>query len=221
METQTIHSDEKLVEAQTLERRAQFALGLSTVITVVVILMAIGSVGLWLFFRQYAQLLALVGVCLVLLIGSASFPTLHRQGRTTLGFYLIIITFFIVVSATTVIFPNILPAIGIGLIIVVTMAVLLLGDQQSRWFIGASTLALVAGGILAQTVAADWFPPLEKTIGIVVGVSFSGIALLAGALIVRMIVLGQDEQFTKAQLANLEVEKRADNEREQRERLQG
>jgi methyl-accepting chemotaxis protein len=155
-----------------------------------------------------------------LLVGSASFPFLHRQGRTTLGFYILLVSFFLVLSACALIMPDLLPAISVGFIIVLAMAVLLLGDQQSRWFIVSETLTFVVCAVLAKNVTADWFPQLDKTIAIVVSSVFAGVAVIAGALIVRLIVLGQDEQFLKAQLANLEVEKRAENERDQRERLQ-
>jgi methyl-accepting chemotaxis protein len=220
METQSIQSDEKLVETQLLARRANFCLGISKFVTIVDIIMAIGSVGLWLFFRQYTQLLALGGICLVLLAGSAAFPFLHRQGRMTLGFYLLLVSFFLVLAACALITPDLLPAISVGFIIVLAMAVLLLGDQKSRWFIISETLVFIVCAVLAKTVAADWFPPLGQTVGIVFSSVFAGFAVLAGALIIRMIVLGQDEQFSKAQLANLEVKKRADNERDQRDRLQ-
>jgi methyl-accepting chemotaxis protein len=220
METQAIQSKNKMVDTQLLERRAKFGLSLSRIVTIVDIIIAIGAVGLWLVFRQYTQLLALGGSTLVLLVGSASFPFLHRQGRTTLGFYILLVSFFLVLSACALIMPDLLPAISVGFIIVLAMAVLLLGDQQSRWFIVSETLTFVVCAVLAKTVTADWFPQLDKTIAIVVSSVFAGVAVIAGALIVRLIVLGQDEQFLKAQLANLEVEKRAENERDQRERLQ-
>jgi hypothetical protein len=92
METRTNQTEEKLVETQLLARRAQFALGLSTLVTIADIIIGIGSVGLWLFFRQYTQLLALGGATILLFAGSASFPVLHRQGRTTLGFYNLLVS---------------------------------------------------------------------------------------------------------------------------------
>jgi len=220
METQSIRSDEKLVEAQLFERRAKFGLSLSTVVAIVAIFMAIGSVGLWLFFRQYTQFLAVGGTAAVLLAGTAAFPVLHRQGRTTLGSYIFLASFFLTLSAAILILPDMLPAISVGLIMIITMAILLLGNRPALLLIASATLSFVVCAVLAKTVAADWFPSLGKTVGIVLSVGFSGLAVLGGALVVRMVVLGQDEQFSKAQLANQEVEKRAANEREQRERLQ-
>ena len=220
METQSIRSDEKLVETQLLERRAKFGLSLSKVVTIIDIIMAVSMVGLWLFFRQYTQLVVLGGSTIVLLVGSALFPVLHRQGRTTLGSYVLLTSFALVLTVAALIMPDMLPAVSVGFIVAITLAILLLGDHLSRWFIVGQILAYIACAVLAQTVAADWFPAMGKTVGIAVSAGFSGFAVLAGALIVRMIVLGQDEQFQKAQFANLEVEKRAANEREQRERLQ-
>jgi len=220
METQSIRSDEKLVETQLIERRAKFGLSLSSIVAIIAILMLIGSVGLWLFFRQYTQLLGMSFTAAVLLAGSASFPFLHRQGQTTLGSYIFIAAFYLALSAGILILPDLLPAITVGLIIVITIAILLLGDRPALLLIVSATLSFFVFAALAQTVAADWFPSLGKTVGIVLNVGASGLAVMGGALIVRMVVLGQDEQFEKAQLANAEVEKRATNEREQRERLQ-
>jgi len=220
METRTNQTVEKLVETLLLERRANFGLSLSKLITIVDIIMAVGLVGLWLFFNQYTQLLVLGGSTIVLFAGSAAFPVLHRQGRTTLGSYVLLTSFALVLTVAALILPDMLPAVSVGFIVAITLAILLLGDQLSRWFIAAQIPTFIACAVLAKTVAADWFPPLGKTVGISVSAVFSGFAILAGALIIRMIVLGQDEQFGKAQLANLEVEKRAENERQQRERLQ-
>jgi len=220
METQSIRSDEKSVEAQLFERRAKFGLSLSSIVAIIAILMAVGSAGLWLFFRQYTQLLVLGGTAAMLLAGSAAFPFLHRQGRTTLGSYLFIASFLVALSVGILVLPDMLPAISVGLIIAIIITILLLGGQPALFFIAAVTLNFVVCAVLAKTVAADWFPPLGKTVGIVISVGFSGLAVLGGGLVVRMIVLGQDEQFEKAQVANLEVEKRAANERGQRERLQ-
>ena len=220
MDNHTNHSNEQFLQSQLFTRRANFGLSLSKLVIFIAITMVIGSVSLWLLFRQYTQLLGLGGTAATLLVGSAAFPFLHRQGRTTLGSYIFISAFLVVLSAGILILPAILPAVSVGLIIVITLAILLLGDQPARWLIAAATLNFVVCAALAKTVAADWFPALGETVGIVSSVGFSGLAVLAGALVVRMIVLGQDEQFGKAQLANAEVEKRAANERNQRERLQ-
>jgi methyl-accepting chemotaxis protein len=182
--------------------------------------MTVGAVGLWLFFRQYTQLLVLSGTSAVLLAGSVVFLFFHRQGRTTLGSYIFVASFFATLLIGILVLPDMLPAISVGLIIVITMAILLLGDKPARSLIVGVTVCFIGFAVLAKTVAADWFPSLGKTVGIVFSVGASVSAVVGGALVVRMIVLGQDEQFHKAQLANLEVEKRAANEREQRERLQ-
>ena len=217
MATATIQSEEKLVQAQMLERRTQFALSLSPVILGASATMIASMVVLWLFFRPYTQLLIFGGVLMLLLAGAGLYPVLHRQGQMTLGLYVFLVSFLIVVSVVALLVPDILPVIAAGSVTIIALAFLLLGDQGSRWLVGVSILAFVADIALARTVAANWFPPLDKTAGLVISISFGGIAMLAATLVVRMIVVGQEEQFRQARLATLEVEKRAATEREQRE----
>jgi len=220
METQTIQSDEKLVESQLLERRAQFALIISTVVIVAISLMGISLVILWLLFRSYTQLIVVSGVFMMMVAGTISFPVLHRRGYTTLGLYLFLISILIGIFVSGIVFPEILIALGASSLAFITVAILVLGDQRSRWLIGASILALVADVVLTRTVAADWFTPLEKTAGMIISAVMSGFVLSATTLIVRMTVLGQEDQFRQARLTTLDVERRAATEREQRELIE-
>jgi methyl-accepting chemotaxis protein len=220
MEEKTTHSDEKIVETQLLERRANFGLSLSKLVTIIDIGMAASLIGLWLFFRQYPQLLIIGSASILLFIGSALFPVFHRQGRMNLGSVVLLTSFTLVLVICCLILPEMLPAISAGFITVITLAILLLGDRISRWFIAFQIPTYITCAILSRTVTADLFTPLGQTVGTVFGSIVGGFALLGGVLIIRMVVLGQDEQFGKAQLANLEVERRAAKERTQRERLQ-
>jgi hypothetical protein len=135
METKTTQSNITSVESQLLERRANFGLSLSTPVTIITIIMAIGLVGMWLFMRQYTQLAVLGGSTILLLVGSVLFPVLHRQGRTTLGSYVLLISFTLVLLNSALILPDLLSAASVGFIVAITLAILLLGDHMSRWYI--------------------------------------------------------------------------------------
>jgi methyl-accepting chemotaxis protein len=110
---------------------------------------------------------------------------------------------------------------GIGYLIIIMAANMLLGGKGSRWLIGVSLLAYLADLVLANTWGQGLFPPLEHTTGLIVGSSIAFFGALVSALIIRTLVTGQDEQFCRAQLSVLEIEKRVAVEQEQNVQLQG
>ncbi len=214
-------AEEKLVDDQIRARRAEFALNLNRYVAGALIVLIASTGIMWVFFQQYTQLLAITGFLTLLIPGSGLYPVFHRRGQERSGICFLLIPILLVVAFVPLLVPDVMLATGIGYILVIIMGNLLLGDKDKRWLIGASVLAAVADIILVRTVAPGWFPPLDETTGLIVSVSLGLISLLCGALvIVRPIVVGQEESFRKSQLANLEIEKRVAVEQEQREQLQ-
>ena len=138
-----------------------------------------------------------------------------------MGAYLLLTTIVIVLSMAPVVLPDLIGFSGVGFLVTAAMAYLLLGDQDGRWLTGVTIIIFIADGILINTWAHDLFQvQLDKTSSATVLLSMSVLVLVMGVLIVRMIVLGQERLFRETQFANLEIEKRANEEQEAKTRLE-
>jgi methyl-accepting chemotaxis protein len=211
-------SDEELIEPRVRDLRVQYALATSRVL-------AWGSGGtvafeviLWLMFRDYPQLAFMPGFASLAMIGAALYPFLHRRGYGTIGIYLLLTSMSLNVFVGALV-PAVLVPLAIVAVLIVILSCLLLGSRDSLWFIGFCVLILTVVVVLADTWTPDQFPALEERTGFVLAALLTAFALSIAAFLVRLIVMGQEEQFRRAQLANLEVERRVIAEQEQRERL--
>ena len=75
--------------------------------------MVILIVVLWLFVRQYTQLLV-AGASVLLLVASAgALPAFHRRGQTNTGINLLLASILVLMVGLTFVVPELLPAIGI------------------------------------------------------------------------------------------------------------
>jgi methyl-accepting chemotaxis protein len=175
---------------------------------------------LWLFLPYYTQLLAFVVVVMPLLVGAGLYPVFYRREQVMLGLYLFVISFLIVAAACPIVLPDIMPAVSVGFVTIVIMGNLLLDNRGGRWLTGVSILAFVADIILARAWAPSLFPPLGEIAGLIASATIGLFALGAAALIVRLVVLGQEDVSRQLHRANLDIEKRVVTEREQREHLQ-
>jgi methyl-accepting chemotaxis protein len=212
--------EEKMLEAQIQDRRAQLALNTTRYVAWgAALFMALSVIG-WLFFRQYTQLLAYAALLVPLAAGAGLYPMFHQRNQVTVGMYLFLIPVLLFAAVLPLLVPALMPVVAISFIMTVMLGNLLLGDQANRWLPLACTLALIGDIILVKGWASRWFTPLEETTGLMFSVFFSACTLPIAALVIRQMVRGQEEQYREAQRANLEVEKRAASEQEQREYLE-
>jgi methyl-accepting chemotaxis protein len=174
----------------------------------------------WLSATQYTQVLLLSFTCVQIVVCSVIYNILHHRGQVMIGFYLFSISFLILLAIPPLLIPDMMVPVSIGYVVLISVGSLLLGQNASRWLVGACILAFTADIILVNTVSPDWFTPLEETARATLTISIAFIALLIATVMLRLIVRGQDEQFWQAQLANLDNQKRVIAERKQHEQLQ-
>lgn len=221
MATTAIRSDEEtVIDAQVRDRREAFALNITRYVAWITGILAVALLVLWLFSRQYIQLLAYAGLSVLATAGAKVYLVFHRQGQSVLGIHVSLISFLIVVFVEAVLMPWMMPSMVMAYVLLLIMGNLLLGDRGSRWLIGACVLSFLLDLIIVNAWDPSWFVPLDRRIELGIGILGSAFALVGTALIVRVVTIGQEAHFCQSQRANLEIEKRAAREQEQRGRLQ-
>ncbi|MFN8453559.1 MAG: methyl-accepting chemotaxis protein [Anaerolineae bacterium] len=134
---------------------------------------------------------------------------LQRRGQATPGLYLSVLSLLTVVTVAGLVLPDIQPILGGGYITAIIMGNIFLGDKKSRWLAGLAVLVFAVNIILIRNIAPTWFPRLDETTGLIVAISVCAIALLAIAFIVRLVIVGQEEQFRQTQRGNLALQNTA------------
>jgi methyl-accepting chemotaxis protein len=211
---------EKAIHAQTLQRRTQFAHSITRYVGMASAPVMILSLVLWFFFQEYSQLLAFAVFTVPLTVSTLLFPSFRSRGRTTMGINLYLGALLLVLAATPVLVPELLLTAAIAYVVTSATGHLLLGDVRGRRISATCVVAFVADILLVNVWPVRWFTPLEKNAAVAIGAVLSTFAALLGAVLMRMIVLGQEEQFGQAQRARLEIGQRVEAERDQRERLE-
>ena len=219
----TMSSDsmpEKMSDQTINNRRVQF-----TKLIIKPLAYGAGALGvlalvLWPFFTRYNQLLVTGVIFLVIAASTLLFPVLHQRGKTEFGFWFLFSTLGLGAFALPLIMPELIITVAIGYLVIITMGFLLLGDIRGRWITGILTLSFIGDFILINLDYSRWFPPLDPTTAIIANIGFSSITLLVAAIMIRLIVMGQEERYQLAQHASLEIGQRAQNELEQRQRLE-
>ncbi len=208
------------VETEMKARRAGFGLSLSKFLSWAALLTAaLCAVG-WLILPAYLQFLVLAVVVLITAAGSLLYPFFYRREQAALGAYVCLGSLLFTASIAPLVFSTAFPGVALAYMMIIVMSIQMLGDRQSRVFIGIIVVVMGIIGIVTNLWVPPWPVTLDETINLVGGTVLNLISLLTGALLMRLIVLGQEEQFRQAQLATLEVEKRAAAEQAQRERIE-
>jgi len=213
-------TSERPGDAEIRARRAELALTTSRYMTKAMIVVTALTVILWLFFRQYTQLLAGAGLMVLVIVGTGLYPTLDRRGKPTIGVYLMLISFLLMIATVGLLLPETKLALGIAYVFICIMAMQLLEGKHSYWLVGAALLAFVTDVLLISIRPLSWFTPLGPMAQLAVALSFCVFGLVAASIITRPIVTGQEDALRRSQQARLEVEKQAAAEQRQREHLQ-
>jgi len=219
MAADTRSDAERAADMQIRNRRTQLALDLTKYFGWAASVVTIAVVIVWLFARQYTQLLAVAFFIALVAAGTMSYPVFHRRRQVTTGMYVALGSLLVTCAAAFVLIPEVKLTVIIGYVLVIVIGTLFLGPQDSRWLIGVAILLVPADVILAK-IAPTWFIPLDETIGLAVGASFASVALLVVALIIRRVVAEQEEYLRQSRVANWNSKARAVAERERREHLQ-
>jgi len=211
---------EKLVNAKTRTRRAQYALNTSRYLAVANGSLFVPMTIAWLFFPQYTQLLWFAVAALVAGAGAGIYPLFHRRNQAALGASIFIVSWMISVFAVPLLIPQVMVAAGIAYAVIATLCYLLLGTKKGFWIIGLAIMAFTIDMILVATVAPSWFVPLNETVALVAGVFVGLVALVVSMIVAYIVVAGHEAYFGQSEMANLEIEESADIEREQRKSLE-
>ena len=99
-----------------------------------------------------------------------------------------------------------MPANGIEDIIAMMVAILLLGERRSRWLVGVLAFAYLVEIVMVSILQWSLFPPLAHSLEIGITGIVSLIVMLTAIVSIRLVVLGQEQQFRRAQRLNLELQ---------------
>jgi methyl-accepting chemotaxis protein len=213
---------ESTLDAYMLARRADFAQSISSYVarfgTVMLFLLA----AVWMFLLpQYTQLPAFAALTVPVVVSAWVYPILRRRGQAAIGINLFLTSLlFLFATGSVFVLPEaFLAAVPIYVFFII-LSNLLVEDRNSIWLTGACVLIFAIVGTVVEIWTPGWFAPLDATIGIAVNTSIATFALLAVAVMIRQVVLGQETSIRQSQRANLEIERRAADEISHREYLQ-
>ena len=164
--------------------------------------------GLWFLVSTYPQLLIYAVLVLLLTLGGGLYPIFQRRNRTPIGLFFVYSPFLAILILSPLLISSLMPATGIGDIIAMMVAIMLLGERRSRWLVGMLAFTYLMDVVMVSILQWSLFPPLEHSLetGITSIVSLS--TMLSAIMVIRLIVLGQEQQFRRAQRLNLELESR-------------
>jgi methyl-accepting chemotaxis protein len=211
---------QEIINARVLDRRAQSAMNVSKTVKWAGPVFMVLTVVLWLFFQEYTQLLATVPIDLLAVTGAGLYPVFQRRGKIRTGIILFLLSILVEIFAAFLLVPEIMLCLTIVYIFLIIQVYLLLDDRDGRWMIAICVLAFAADVVLINVWSFDWFPPLDETAAWIVGMFLGASTMATVGFIVRQVMMEQDNLFRQSQQANLELEKRATAEQEQREHLQ-
>lgn len=174
---------------------------------------------MWLVSQEQTRLLVVAAVLTILLVGWGPYEYFYRRQQAKRGLYVGIGSLTLVAAVVPVVLPSIFPAVSIGYIVLVTMGYVLLGRAQGV-IVFMLTLPIFVVNFFLVTQGVDLpLGPLDEQSSLAAGAVISTFALIIGGLIIRSIVVRQEEQFRRAQQATYEIEQRALTEQAQREQL--
>jgi methyl-accepting chemotaxis protein len=213
---------EEELDAQMLARRVELALSITRYVAQFGAIMVFSLVILWLLLlQQYVQLPAFAVLVVPVVASAWAYPAFHRRGQATIGINLFLASLlFLFATGSIFVLPEMLLAAVPMYVFFIILSNLLLETKNGLWLTGACVFIFAVVVTVVKLWTPGWYLRLSKTIELVMNSSFSVFALLAVAVMVRRIIKGQDESIRQSQQANLEIERRAAGEQEQRECLQ-
>jgi PAS domain S-box-containing protein len=220
METLTIDPEAKnLIETQILDRRGQFALIYTQAVARGLGALALGAGILWLFFRQYPQLLALAILFGLSTLGMALYPIFHRRDQTAAGAYIALFALLLSPGFGIFLVPSVELAAVWGFTAIILMAALFLGKQGCFRFGVAIVCLQIVNAVLIQYVSPRLFTPLDETLELVIMLASGLIPPPIVAWMIYRSIAEQEAFFRQSRQANWEIEQRIATDRLQQQRL--
>jgi len=215
----TRHEEEERIDALVYARRAQTALSISRVavgaITVFVILLA--AIGL---LSRAPQFLILVVTNIQLAAAAALYPHFHNRDQSKTGIQVFLISTLLTVAICLLAMPEVMVPVTLGYIFIVILSNQLLGYEDSRRFIVVCVLVFAIDVVVIKILNFRWFDPLDDGARMLIDALLDPLALAIVSFFIYRIVADQERSFRQVQRVNLEIEKQAEAEQEQRTYLQ-
>jgi methyl-accepting chemotaxis protein len=212
--------EKKQLDAQTRARQVRFAEKITKYVSRFASVFAILAFVLWCFFPKYLQILAYATLNLIPVAGARLYAILHRKDLTKTGVHTFWTSLLICLGTMPIILPEIISAVAVTFIVVIMLGNLMMDDRESRWMIGATVLVFSFDVIWMNVVTPSWFSPLDETFQSVIQVGIGVSTFLVSGIIIYLVMKRQNEYFRQAQLAHMEIERRAAAEEEQHRFLQ-
>lgn len=212
--------NERIVRDKISERRANFALMTSKYILIATL--ACGGVALvaWAFLPRYVIFPIILGVVAMVALGAWLCPLFHRNDQPTVGSAILIGALFLLNTTWPVFLPDLLLGVAVMFILVAIMGVLLLGSLGGTVTLSAAVIAFIGDIIIANTWTPPWYGDLPTETIFIISMALSLVAFVVTMVITYVMMLEQENNFSAAQLATLEIEQRAQQEQERRAYLQ-
>ena len=166
---------------------------------------------------QYTQLLVGALAILPALVGTILYPLFHRRNRSETGIKIYLLSTLVLLIVLPIVIKEVMLAVTVAYVAMIILANLLMGSRKTWWFAAVCALAFIADVILSAQ--SEGFI-LDSTLSTAVTLVLGTFGVAASAVVVYLIISNQEALFRQSQQANLQLEKRAVAEQEQREYLQ-
>jgi len=216
----TLEIEKQQIDAEVDARRVQYATSLTRYLAICMVAVAAALLLLWLVSPAYPQFLLTSITALTSMAGSAVFPWFVRHGRPKTGMIVALVAFWLIMAVGGLALPAAFPAVSVGYVLMMIIGNLLLNTLPRRLYSALIGVGYLGTIILLNSGAAAWFPALESSISLLVGLLIGLIAIVLALFVIHVVVIGQEEQFRRAQAALLEISRRTVVEQQQRERLE-
>ena len=197
---------ERLIKSELQASRDAFTLSISRFLARACSVISIILLGLWFLAPTYTQILIYAVLMLLLTLGAGLYPIFQGRNRTPTGLFFVYSPFLAVIIFSPLLIPSLMPANGIEDIIAMMVAILLLGERRSRWLVGVLAFAYLVEIVMVSILQWSLFPPLAHSLEIGITGIVSLIVMLTAIVSIRLVVLGQEQQFRRAQRLNLELQ---------------
>ncbi len=210
-------------DALVRTRRERYILNFSRIIVFGAGTLAVGTFILWVINRDIGALLPAAILLFQMTVFMALYPVLQRNGQSTLGAVLAILSLIVTCMGCFSILPESrFGAVG-GLLIAVLLANNIFGKRGGQLVIAGNILLLIAGVIVTNGDLFPQFAPTSTLHGVnsaIVNVFISSIPFLVASVMIYVNAAEQETFFRDSKRSAIEIERRIAAEQEQRGRLQ-
>jgi signal transduction histidine kinase/DNA-binding response OmpR family regulator len=197
---------EKTLDDMEVERRLKLGRVVAKYSSLLLFTGMVLVVGIWLLNPRYVQFLwygfALLAAAVIALFQ----PVFEARKRSILWTVLFWLSILLIPFTVPFMVPEALLAMAIVYIIVFLLGGLLLGSEHLIWMACLCVPALVANIVFGKAFADRWFPALDATTAAIVSPVLGGFLLIVAAVIVYVVLNGQEKLYRQAQLTAMETE---------------